>query len=425
MVCFRYTSNYVSLPTICRPVSDSAMLTERLIRDALPGPKPHFLWDAQVTGLGCKVAVSGRKTFVLFYRIGRRKRLATLARCSDMSLRDARELARRELTRVRAGEADVIERRRRGRDAPTVNDALEKFFTETVPERIAAGRFTARTAREYKWHAQRYVAPALGAMQVSEVTRHDVEKLASTLADRPSQRNRVLAFVSRIFTLTERWEWRPQHTNPVRGIERAREEPRRRILSSEEFAALSVALEEAQSRCLPSVAAIRVAALTGLRISEVIAMRWADIDLETGRVHLPSTKTGARVHDLPPAALGEVSALPRINAWVFTYGRAASVTYRTMRLHFSRIAASAGLCDVRLHDLRRTFITRAAATGANAFLIQGLLGHQTMQMASRYVQEAGLAVRELRERAGGTVAADIYSSTGLPGRVESGDRDGG
>ena len=282
------------------------MLTERIVRDAKPGPKPVILWDGQIRGLGCKVAVSGLTTYVLSYRRGRRKRLATLGRCSEMSLRHARNLAGEELGRVRRGESDLLERRHREREAPTVNDALTKFFAETVPDRIASGRFTERTASEYRRQARRYVAPRLGALQVSEVTRHDVEKLARSLLRTPALRNRVLAFVSRIFTLTEHWEWRPQHTNPARGIERGREEPRRRILSGDEFAALSSALKDAEQARGPSVAAIRVAALTGLRISEVIAMRWADVDLASGRVNLPRTKTGARAHDLPAAALAEM-----------------------------------------------------------------------------------------------------------------------
>ena len=381
------------------------MLTERIVRDAKPGPKPRILWDAQITGLGCKVFVSGRKTYVLFYRVGRRQRLATLGRYPDLSLRDARELAGDELGKIRKGEADPLERRRRQREAPTVNDALARFFNETVPQRIASGRFTERTAREYTWHARRYVAPALGTMQVSWVTRLHVEKLAGTLVDRPSQRNRVLAFMSRVFTLTERWEWRAQHTNPVRGIERGLEEPRRRILSGDELAALASALTGAEADRGPSVAAIRVAALTGLRISEVIAMRWADIDFGSGRVNLPRTKTGARVHELPAAALALVSALPRINEWVFTTGRSASVTYRTVRRHFLQIVDQAGLDDVRLHDLRRTLITKAAAGGESVFVIRGLLGHTTTAMAERYVQEAGLDVREARERVGSAVAA--------------------
>ena len=245
------------------------MLTERIVRDTKPEAKPKVLWDGQIKGLGCKVFPSGNKAYVLSYRVGERKRLATLGRCSELSLRDARDRARNELAQIRRGAADPLERRQREREAPTVDDALRRFFDETVPQRIAAGRFAERTAREYRKHAVRYVGPALGTMLVSKVTRHNVESFAATLSDRPSQRNRVLAFVSRIFALAERWEWRPQHTNPVRGIERAREEPRRRILTGNEFASLSRVLREAEPKWAPSVAAIRVAALSGLRISEV------------------------------------------------------------------------------------------------------------------------------------------------------------
>lgn len=397
------------------------MLTERIVRDQKPGPKSVILWDGQITGLGCKVFPSGHKAYVLSYRSGRRKRLASLGRCSELSLRDARDRARVELSQIHAGEDDPLERRRRQREAPTVNEALAKFFDETVPQRIAAGRFSERTAREYTWQARRYVAPALGPMLVSSVNRHDVESAVARLADRPSQRNRVLAFLSRLFTLTERWEWRAQHTNPVRGIERAREEPRRRILSGKEFALLARALTDAEQRCPPSVAAIRVAALTGLRIGEVLAMRWADIDLESGRVSLPATKTGARVHDLPAAAIDLVCALPRVNEWIFTNGRLAPVQYRTVRRHFLEIVAAAGLEDVRLHDLRRTLITTAAAGGESVFVIRGLLGHTTTVMAARYVQEAGLAVREARERAGSAVAAMMEGEQRARGPDSSSD----
>ena len=397
------------------------MLTERIVRDAKPGPKPTILWDGQIKGLGCRVFPSGHRAYVLSYRTGQRKHLATIGRCLELSLRQARERARAELAQIRQGEGDPLERRRREREAPTVNDALKKFFDETVPQRIAAGRFSERTAREYTWQAQRYVAPALGTMQVSKVTRHDVEKLAATLADRPSQRNRVLAFMSRIFTLTERWEWRPQHTNPIRGIERGREEPRPRILSREELASLSRALKDAEPKWPPSVAAIRVAALSGLRISEVIAMRWADVDFESGRVNLPRTKTGPRVHDLPAASLALVNALPRVNEWIFTNGRSAPVAYRTVRRHFLEIVAGASLEEVRLHDLRRTLITVAAASGESVFVIRGLLGHETTQIAARYVQEAGLAVREARERAGRTVAAMMDGPAGEEWPASPGD----
>lgn len=379
------------------------------------------IWDPVLRGFGCEVYPSGHKSYVLSYTVERKQRLATVGRCAEMSLREARDRARAELVRIRDGKPGPLERRHEALTAPTVNDALSKYFNETIPDQIAGRRFSERTAREYRKHARRYVGPALGKMKVSKVTRHDVEKLASTLADRPSQRNRVLAFISRVFTLTEHWEWRPQHSNPVRGIERGREEPRRRILSKDEFAALSDALKEAEEARGPSVAAIRVAALTGLRISEVIAMRWADIDFQAARVHLPATKTGARVHDLPAAALAEMRRCLRINDFVFTYGRSAPVTYRTIRAHFAEIIAEAGLVDVRLHDLRRTLITTAAAGGESVFVIRGLLGHKTTAMAARYVQEAGLAVREARQKAGRTVAEMMDVTTDEEGQESTND----
>ena len=385
------------------------ILTERVVRDAKPSAKPFVIWDQELVGVGCKIYPSGQKRYVLTYLAGDVRRLSTIGRCSEMSLRQARDRARVELVRIRDGMPGPIERRRESLEAPTVNDALE---------RIAAGRFSETTTREYRIQARRYVAPALGTVQVAAVTRHDVEKLAATLSDRPTQRNRVLAFVSRIFTLTERWEWRVQHSNPARGIERGREEPRRRILSRDEFAALSRALRDAQETRAPSVAAIRVAALSGLRISEVIAMRWDDVDLESGRLHLPQTKTGARGHDLPAAALALLNAMPRINAFVFTSGRPSPIAYRTVRRHFLAIVAAAGLHDVRLHDLRRTLITAAAAGGESVFVIRGLLGHTTTQIAARYVQEAGLAVREARERAGSAVA-EMMGGTGAEEESDS------
>ena len=113
---------------------------------------------------------------------------------------------------------------------------------------------------------------------------------------------------------------------------------------------------------------------------------------------LPSTKTGARVHDLPAAALAQVRLCLRLNDFVFTYGRSAPVTYKTIRAHFAAIVAEAGLVDVRLHDLRRTLITAAAAGGESVFVIRGLLGHKTTAMAARYVQEAGArGARSARE----------------------------
>ena len=381
------------------------MLTERKIRDAKPGPKAAIIWDRQVSGLGCKVYPGGRKAYVLMYRTGGRKRLATLAQCSELSLREARERAGAELVRIRAGETDPLDRRREVREAPTVNDGLERFFDEFVPERIAIGRMKQPTAAKYRNQADNYLRPVLGTRRVADVTRHDIERMAKRAAHSPTLRNRVLAFASRLFRVFEDWGWRPQHSNPVRGVARAREEARDRILSPGEIGALSDALVAAASVHPASIAAIRLAAVTGLRIGEILAIQWEHVEFETGRLLLPDTKTGRRHHDLPSAALAILTELPRINAWPFTTGRDAPIMYRTVRLHFARVASEAGLEDVRLHDLRRTVMTTAAASGVGTHILRDLLGHKTAVMADRYIRAVGNPVRDAREQVGAAMAA--------------------
>ena len=388
------------------------MLTERLIRDTPPGEKDRILWDARIKGLGVRIRTSGTKTYILNYRVSGREHRVTLARVGEMALREARERAGAELVRIRAGEADPLTRRREARGAPTVNEGLERFFTEYAPARVEAGRLALGTVQNYRQQAARYLRPALGERRLEDITRDDIERMVERLgAVAPVQRNRVLAFTSRVFRLFEDWGLRAQHTNPVRGIERSREEARDRVLAPSELAALGEALGRAESDKPAAVAAIRFAALTGLRIGEVLAMRWEHVDAERSAVVLPQTKTGRRVHGLPTAALELLAGLPRINGHVFTSGhgaeRDAPVSYRSVRAAFSAIAGDAGLVDVRLHDLRRTVMTTAARAGLGSHVLRDLLGHRTTAMADRYVRHVGAAVHEAQERIGAAIAAQL------------------
>ena len=171
--------------------------------------------------------------------------------------------------------------------------------------------------------------------------------------------------------------------------------------------ALAGALNGLEVRHPAPVAAIRTAALTGLRIGEVLNMRWEDIDFESGRLILPQTKTGRRVHDLSGR---------RLRYWRPCHGsarRGASrpagrrPTRTNTRAVFAEAVKAAGLEDVRLHDLRRSFMTRAADAGIGVHVLRDLLGHRTAAMADRYVRAVGSPVREARQQIGAAVAAEM------------------
>ena len=140
----------------------------------------------------------------------------------------------------------------------------------------------------------------------------------------------------------------------------------------------------------------------------------ADVDFEAGRLTLPQTKTGARVHDLPTPALELLHGLPRINEneWAFTSSRRRPVTYAYVRRVFAEAVKDAGLADVRLHDLRRTVMTNAAAAGVSTHILRDLLGHRTTAMADRYIRAVGNPVRDAREQVGAAMAAMMKGEGG-------------
>ena len=228
-----------------------------------------------------------------------------------------------------------------------------------------------------------------------------------------------------LFNLFEtEWEYRPQHTNPCRKIERGKEEERDRVLTDSELRRLAAALKDYQGSPA-AVAAIRVASLTGLRVGEVLGMQWGHIDFETGRLTIPESKTGRRQHHLPEPALSVLRQLAQASEhgpagdsrfrglqlstpespFCFTSTGKAPCTDKNVRKHFKAVCSDAGIEGARLHDLRRTVMTKAAEKGVGSHVLRDLLGHKTTAMADRYIRALGEPVREAREQVGAEIAA--------------------
>ena len=157
-------------------------------------------------------------------------------------------------------------------------------------------------------------------------------------------------------------------------------------------------------------AVIQIAILTGLRINEAISLRWDCVDFEFRSVLLPTTKTGRRNHPLSTAAIDILSGLGKRGEYVFCTAAAKPLTYSMVRLAFLKAAKAAGLRDVRLHDLRRTFMTRAAESGISSHTLRDLLGHKTALMADRYVRRTNVPVANATEQVSGALAKILDAS---------------
>ena len=385
-------------------------LTEKRIRDAKPGPKTRILWDEKVKGLGFRLTPAGAGAFVLDYHAAGKRRRATLGRASEMTLAQARDRAGRELVAIRDGESDPLQRRQDIREAPTVADGLDRFFGEFVPRRKADGRISALTIRDYEGQARRTVRPALGSMRIRDVTRHDVERAVDGLG--PVARNRTLAFISRLFNAFEDWEWREPNRNPARRIEKAREEPRDRVLSPSEIQVLGAALADCPDPI--AAAAIRFLMVTGWRSGEALALRWEHVDFETGAILLPSTKAGRDRRPVGAFALDVLASLPRVNdnPHVFVGASGGALTYPALRRRFQAACDTAGIAEAKIHDIRRTVATSAAASGVSVFMLRDLLNHKTVAMANRYARRAGPALQETQDAVASRMLALLDGESG-------------
>ena len=156
--------------------------------------------------------------------------------------------------------------------------------------------------------------------------------------------------------------YRPEGSNPCRGIRRYRRKGRERFLSDEEIGRVAARLSAHEAEWPAEVAAVRLLMLTGCRKGEVATLRWSDY--RAGHLFLRDSKAGPRTVWLSRATRDIIENLPRTRAWVFPVRGASQPPSRHwLDIFWRRIRAEADLPDVRLHDVRHTFTSRALTVG--------------------------------------------------------------
>jgi integrase len=245
-------------------------------------------------------------------------------------------------------------------------------------------------------------------MKVADITRSHIANLHYEMRETPGAANRVLALLSKMFNLAEQWGYRPDTTNPVRHVERYKEKKLERFLSSEEFARLGDVLaecERTQSEYPSVIAAIRLIIFTGARVSEILELRWKDVDFEHMCLRLPDSKSGAKVIYISSPALSVLDGMERYESNPFVIvGREPMSHLVNLRKPWSRIRKQADLDDLRLHDLRHSFASIGAGLGISLPIIGKMLGHTQAATTQRYAHLAADPVREATDKIGEVIA---------------------
>jgi integrase len=387
-------------------------LTKAIIAAAEPRTKEYFVWDTELRSFGVRVQPTGRKTFVYQYRFNRRPRRLMVGPADVLPLTLARDLAREAAVKVSRG-IDPAEERKAARNAITVNELAERFGDTHILFHLKES-----TGREYRYALKKYILPAIGSKKVRDVTRGDVAKLHVDMRDKPTQANRTIEVVSKMFNLAEEWELRPPNTNPRRGIKKYPETKRERFLSEAELQRIGEVLAEMEAERveMPSaIAATRLLMFTGCRLGEIITLQWRYVDLKAGVLRLPDSKTGKKLVQLGEPAIEVLRSISPVerNPWVIT-GRIEGGRLTDLQPFWQRVRARAGLKDVRIHDLRHTFASFAAASGMSLHMIGKLLGHSSTQTTRRYAHLAEGTVKVAANDVASTIAAHMpLCSAGL------------
>ena len=358
------------------------------------GPRPREVWDDELKGFGVRVHPTGRKVFIVMTRVQGRQVRVTIGQHGAFTVAGARARAVEIIAKARAGE-DPSPRRNGAREDVTVRALCRRFLDDYVSVHCKP-----RTFDDYSHSANSFILPTLGAFRVNDVRRDHVAALHQDMRATPYQANRTLAVLSKMFNLAELWEIRPDGSNPCRHVKRYKERRRERFLSDAEYVRLGEALRDAERSQMPSaVAAVRLLMLTGCRRSEILTLHWDNVDMEAGQLHLPDSKSGAKIVHLGEPALAVLRGIQRAegNPWVIV-GRRRGRHLTDLQTAWRRIRAQAGLDDVRIHDLRHSFASGGLLVGEGLPMIGKLLGHSQVQTTARYAHLAADPVKAAANR---------------------------
>jgi integrase len=204
--------------------------------------------------------------------------------------------------------------------------------------------------------------------------RHKQQRLEAV---EPATVNKEVNCLKAMLTKAVRWGYLKE--NPLKGMSALKEPPGRlRYLTPEETTRLLTACHTP-----PYLRPIVDLAMhTGMRRSEILALRWGDVDLRRRTITLSDTKnnephvipindTAAAVLRTRPRVVGTDALYPDLNGPMVTRA-------------FWRACRKADVPNLRLHDLRHTFASYLAMGSFNLRAIQQLLGYKDLRMTARY-----------------------------------------
>ena len=375
-------------------------LTKRIVESAPVKETAYYIWCSDLPGFGVRVWPSGKRIYYADYRnsSGGRKRM-TIGHHGKLMTEEARKLAVMTLGDVLRGEDPALDRATR-RKSLTVAELCDAY-TKAASEGLIMGKrqLPKKQSTMYvdRGRIEQHIKPLLGNKLVRDLALADVNRfirdvtIGKTAMQRKTDKKRgksvveggagtaarTAGLLGGILTYAVSEGIIP--FNPARGAKRQADASRTRRLSPDEYQRLGAALKTADELAEPEqgITGIWLLALTGCRISEIVGLKYDEIDLAGSCLRLADSKEGASVRPLGAAAANVIRSVVNLrrSPYLLPAARDADGRYGGMARAIDRVMKRAELAGITAHTLRHSFASVAGDLGFTESTIAALIGH--------------------------------------------------
>ena len=396
------------------------------ILSSLPIPpkgKRFSFKDEKERGLIIRVTASGQKTFQLYQKFDGRPVRVNLGSFPDTTIENARKTCLKAKNDLATGVNPNIEKNKL-RQEITLKELFKKYMNDYSKIQKKSWEYDEREIPKFleHWFNRR----------ISSISKHEIHQLHLRIREKNGlyQANRMLERIRAMYNKAIEWGW--DGANPSSGIKKFKEKTRDRFIRPIEMPLLFKALDLEENETARDY--IYISLFTGARKTNVLQMRWEEIDWQSNYWRIPDTKNGEPViiplSDRAKELLDTRLKKSHGNAWVFPSNskegylndpkrswlrikqRATIFLWEkeehilsiinevkkeigdhNLNQFFNRVIKTAedrdihlptGLIDIRLHDIRRTFGSYQAMTGSSLQIIGKSMGHKSVQATQIY-----------------------------------------